>query len=209
MTKRKPLEKYVLAAVVKRFEALFQKETRIVSRYNKEHWWRFYKYQHPQRLNNAIYLELTSLGFTETNNGYAGRKLARPRNIVDVIDKRLLDGVNEPSDVAINSIIPTDFTFNVVFIVEGYTSVLDTWNTWSLLAMTQSLNFSIDYGEQSFEIRATLDNTFNIPEMVSQTEKSDTYEITANLVIHGYTTVNQPNRKLIHSVEINFDMNGV
>lgn len=60
MTKRKPLEKYVLAAVVKRFEALFQKETRIVSRYNKEHWWRFNKDQHPQRLNNAIYLELTS-----------------------------------------------------------------------------------------------------------------------------------------------------
>lgn len=210
MTDRIPLEKFILAAVVKRFETLFQKETRIVSRYHKEHWWRFNRDQQPERPNKAIFLELVSLSFTETNESYAGRKLARPRNIVDVTTKRMLNGELAPSDVTINSIIPTDFTFRVVFIVEGYDNVLEVWNTWSLLSINHALTFSIDYGEQMFEIRADLDNQFDFPELPHHAEKSDAYEIVANLVIHGYTTVNQPNTKLIHEVKtVNFDLNGV
>lgn len=207
---RQPLERYIISAVLKRLQTLFRRDVKFVSRYTKDYWWKFLKDQSAEAPQKAIFLQLSQLTFTSTDNSYHGRKLARPRNIVDVVGTQLLDGQDAPSDVSINSIVPTDFVCRTIFVVEGYANVLEVWNTWAYLAKTKGLNFTIDYGKQTYDIRIDLEENMTLPETEIQADRSEAYEIESSITIHGFTTIMQPDAKLVLHVDSNtYDLNGV
>lgn len=90
-------------------------------------------------------------------------------------------------------LLPTNFSIEVEFHTNKYSglevqTVMGFARRWLFAYKCGYLKFDVTYGQLEFRIGVTLDDTVPTPPLENKVETETAYKITANLVVHGWTS---------------------
>ncbi len=128
------------------------------------------------------YFVIQSMGANaETYNTHA---MARRGMVVNVDSEGTLQTVR---------MVPTNFVMEVTYVTNKFESVeqgsvLAFVRRWLLARRVGYLKFSVNYGRLQFGIGNTMDESVTIPQRENITENETSYNVTASITVHGYTS---------------------
>lgn len=88
--------------------------------------------------------------------------------------------------------MPVDFQVTMEFVTNNFKDITDFGRRWLLSSTTGRLNFQVEYGSTSFDVRSVLDGTVNFPKREADPENVQEYQAETSLVIQGFISESEP-----------------
>ncbi len=174
-----PLEDFVLAGLSKRVSTVFGCKTLITTANDKTR--ALAKLQE----GNAVeypYAFITVQSMAINRESYVNTSLSRVGVPVVLSETQAFKA----------RITPTNFNIEIEYHTNQFKgsaqSVTGFVKRWLFACKCGYLKFNVNYGRLEARIGITMDDQVTIPSLESKVDQEAVYKITANLVVHGYTS---------------------
>ena len=175
-----PIEDFVLNGILKRFTEVFQCKAIITTTTDKT--------RSLERFmsGNAVeypYAFLTVQSLSHNKESYQSAMLTR-RGVP------IAYGQGQQFSARL---LPTNFAIEVEFHTNKYSgieaqTVMGFARRWLFAYKCGYLKFNIQYGQVQLRIGVTLDDSVPTPPLENKVETETAYKITANIIVHGWTS---------------------
>lgn len=100
-------------------------------------------------------------------------------------------------------LLPVDFTVSVEWYSNSFKDLLDISRRWMFISQKGSLNFQVEYGQTSFDIKTVPDTSVNFPTREADPDNVQEYMMETTLVVLGYISETEPmSEQVIDVVDI-------
>ena len=105
--------------------------------------------------------------------------------------------------------LPVDFSIGVEWYGSSYKDMLDMGRRWIFLAQRGNLNFQVEYGQTTFDIKMLPDSSVNFPLREADPDNVQEYMVALTMVVQGFISETEPiNVTVVNTVEINGAVEG-
>lgn len=87
--------------------------------------------------------------------------------------------------------MPTDFNISVEWYSNSFKDLLEFSRKWMFIRERGHLNFKIDFGQTSFDVKTVPETNITFPKREADPDNVQEYFLETSLIVHGYISENE------------------